>query len=118
GAIAAAAADGLIVLLLITLRRHVFDRHPWLPFALLAGLICNVTEAVNLLLTGGTESDFVFPYYLISFGIAILFPAPLVAVIVTAFLLPAGYLAVALAAHEPLGGKQFASEHMPLGHPC
>ena len=41
--------------------------------ALLAGVICNVTEAVNLSLTGGTlESDFVFPYYLISFGIAIL----------------------------------------------
>src|SRR2546421_428744 len=114
GAIAAAAADGLIVLLLITLRRHVFDRHPWLPFALLAGLICNVTEAVNLLLTGGTESDFVFPYYLISFGIAILFPAPLVAVIVTAFLLPVGYLAVAIAGHEPLGAKHFASNLMLL----
>src|SRR6266478_9849123 len=109
GAIAAAAADGLIVLLLIALRRHVFDQHPWLPFALLAGLICNVTEAVNLLLTGGTESDFVFPYYLISFGIAILFPAPLMAVIVTAFLLPVGYLAVAIAGHEPLGAKHFAS---------
>src|SRR2546421_9593751 len=114
GAIAAAAADGLIVLLLIALRRHVFDQHPWLPFALLAGLICNVTEAVNLLLTGGTESDFVFPYYLISFGIAILFPAPLVAVIVTAFLLPVGYLAVAIAGHEPLGAKHFASNLMLL----
>src|SRR3989454_799814 len=114
GAIAAAAADGLIVLLLITLRRHVFDRHPWLPFALLAGLICNVTEAVNLLLTGATESDFVFPYSLISFGIAILFPAPLVAEIVTAFLLPVGYLAVAIAGHEPLGAKHFASNLMLL----
>src|SRR5438876_1077154 len=89
GAIAAAVADALIVLLLIGLRGRVFERYPWLPFALLAGVVCNVTEAVNLLLTGGTESDFVFPYYLISFGIAILFPAPLVAVIVTAFLLPA-----------------------------
>ncbi|HYY52993.1 MAG TPA: hypothetical protein VE755_08980, partial [Myxococcales bacterium] len=84
GAIAAAVADALIVLLLIGLRGRVFERYPWLPFALLAGVICNVTEAVNLLLTGGTESDFVFPYYLISFGIAILFPAPLMAVIVTA----------------------------------
>src|SRR5947209_6308221 len=114
GAIAAAAADALILALLIALRRHAFDRHPWLPFALLAGLICNVTEAVNLLLTGGTESDFVFPYYLISFGIAILFPAPLVAVIVTAFLLPVGYLAVAIAGHEPLGAKHFASNLMLL----
>ena len=114
GAVAAAAADGLILLVLIALRRHAFDHHPWLPFALLAGLICNVTEAVNLLLTGGTESDFVFPYYLISFGIAILFPAPLVAVIVTAFLLPVGYLAVAIAGHEPLGAKHFASNLMLL----
>ena len=114
GAIAAAAADALILLLLIALRRHAFDQHPWLPFALLAGVICNVTEAVNLLLTGGTESDFVFPYYLISFGIAILFPAPLMAVIVTAFLLPVGYLAVAIAGHEPLGAKHFASNLMLL----
>src|SRR5467141_4441761 len=114
GPIAAAAADALILLLLIALRRHAFDQHPWLPFALLAGVICNVTEAVNLLLTGGTESDFVFPYYLISFGIAILFPAPLMAVIVTAFLLPVGYLAVAIAGHEPLGAKHFASNLMLL----
>ena len=53
GAIAAAAADALILALLIALRRHAFDQHPWLPFALLAGVICNVTEAVNLLLSSG-----------------------------------------------------------------
>src|SRR5438552_5869585 len=76
GAVAAAAADGLIVLLLIALRRHVFDRHPWLPFALLAGLICNATEAVSLLHTGGHESDLVFPYCLLSFRPALLSPAP------------------------------------------
>src|SRR6266478_2439701 len=114
GAIAAAAADALILLLLIALRRHAFDQHPWLPFALLAGVICNVTEAVNLLLTGGTESDFVFPYYLISFGIAILFPAPLMAVIVTAFLLPVGYLGVAIAGNESLGDQKFISNLMLL----
>src|SRR2546428_242166 len=78
GAIAAAAADGLIVLLLITLRRHVFDRHPWLPFALLAGLICNVTEAVNLLLTRGTASDFAFPHHLILFRHALRTPLTLI----------------------------------------
>src|SRR5437764_52660 len=64
GVFASAIADGLIVLLLLGLRRRAFDRHPWVPFALLAGVICNATEAVNLSLTGGTlESDFVFPYY-------------------------------------------------------
>jgi signal transduction histidine kinase len=115
GAFASAVADALIVLLLLGLRRRVFDRHPWLPFALLAGVICNVTEAVNLSLTGGTlESDFVFPYYLISFGIAILFPAPLPAVIATAFALPLGYLAVAVAGNEPLGAKHFISNLMLL----
>jgi signal transduction histidine kinase len=114
GAIAAGLADLSIVLLLVGLRRRVFDKHPWLPFALLAAGICNVTEAVNLLLTGGTQSDFVFPYYLISFAISVFFPAPLPAVIVTAFLLPAGYLAVAMAAHEPLGAKQFISNLMLL----
>src|SRR3954462_8344914 len=76
GVVAAVLADALIVLLLLGLRRRAFDDYPWLPFALLAGVICNVTEAVNLLLTGGAQSDFVFPDYLISFGIAILFPAP------------------------------------------
>jgi signal transduction histidine kinase len=114
GAVAAAMADALILLLLFGLRRHAFDRYPWLPFALLAGVICNVTEAVNLLLTGGAESDFVFPYYLISFGIAILFPAPLPAVVVTAGLLPLGYLAVAIAGGEGLDSKQFVSNLMLL----
>jgi signal transduction histidine kinase len=114
GAIAAAAADALILLLLLGLRRHVFDRWPWLPFALLAGVICNVTEAVNLLLTGGAQSDFVFPYYLISFGIAILYPAPLPAVLITAALLPLGYVAVLLAVGEPLGSKNLISNLMLL----
>ena len=115
GTIAAGAADALIALLLVAVRRHVFDRHPWVPFALLAGVICNVTEAVNLVLTGGpVESDFLFPYHVISFGIAILYPAEIVAVVVTAALLPLGYVAVAIAAHEPLGAQRFASNLMLL----
>ena len=115
GIATAAAADALIVLLLLGLRRRVFDRYPWVPFALLAGVICNATEAVNLSLTGGTlESDFVFPYYLISFGIAILYPAPLPAVIATAFALPFGYLSVAIVGNEPLGAKHFISNVMLL----
>ena len=115
GALASAVADGFIVLLLLGLRRRVFDRFPWLPFALLAGVVCNVTEAVNLSLTGGTlESDFVFPYYLISFGTAILFPAPLPAVVATAFALPLGYVSVAILGNEPLGAKHFVSNLLLL----
>ncbi|MGZ6123603.1 MAG: ATP-binding protein [Myxococcales bacterium] len=115
GVLAAVVADALIIALLVGLRRHVFDRQPWLPFALLAGVICNVTEAVNLMLTGGTaQSDFVFPYYLISFAIAVFFPAPVLAVVVTAALLPLGYLATALIGNEPLGAKHFISNLMLL----
>src|SRR5947209_6680881 len=44
GALDSVAADALIVLLLIGLRRQVFDGHAWMPFALLAGVVCNVTE--------------------------------------------------------------------------
>ena len=115
GAIAAAAADAAIVLLLLGLRHRLFQWCPWLPFALLAGVVCNATEAVNLVLTGGpVQSGFLFPYHLISFGIAILFPAPILAVIATAAALPLGYCAVAIAAHEPLGTNQFVSNLMLL----
>ena len=115
GITAAIVADALIAVLLVGLRRRIFDPQPWLPFALLAGVICNITEAVNLSLTGGaSESDFVFPYYLISFAIAVFFPAPMVAVVVTAALLPLGYLTVAIVSHEPLGSKHFISNLMLL----
>ncbi len=114
GIVAAAVSDALILLLLFALQRYSFDRYPWLPFAILAGVLCNFAEAANLWLTGGPQSDFLFPYYLISFGIAILFPAPLPWVIGTTALLPIGYLVVALAAQEPLGSKHFASNLMLL----
>ncbi|GAC1343409.1 MAG: hypothetical protein NVSMB23_17230 [Myxococcales bacterium] len=115
GAIAAAVADAAILLLLLGLRRRMFQWCPWLPVALLGGVICNATEAANLVLTGGpVESGFFFPYLLISFGIAIFFPAPILAVIATAALLPLGYGAVALVAHVPLGGNQFVANLMLL----
>jgi len=114
GIVAAAVSDALILLLLFALQRYSFNRYPWLPFAILAGVLCNFAEAANLWLTGGPQSDFLFPYYLISFGIAILFPAPLPWVIGTTALLPFGYLVVAVAAQEPLGSKHFASNLMLL----
>jgi signal transduction histidine kinase len=115
GAIAAAVADAAIVLLLLGLRHRVFQSCPWLPVALLAGVICNATEAANLILTGGpSASGFVFPYHLISFGIAIFFPAPILAVVATAAMLPLGYCAAAIALHEPLGGNQFVANLMLL----
>jgi signal transduction histidine kinase len=115
GAVAAAVADAAILLLLLGLRRRMFQWCPWLPVALLGGVICNATEAANLVLTGGAvESGFFFPYLLISFGIAIFFPAPILAVIATAAFLPLGYCAVAILTHEPLGGNQFVANLMLL----
>src|SRR6266478_698103 len=68
-----------------------------------------VAAAAVLLLTGGAKSEFVFPYYLIMFGIAILFPAPLPAVIGTVGLLPLGYLGLAVAAGGSLSDKKVVS---------
>src|SRR5258705_3157923 len=84
--VAAAFSDALILTLLFLQQRRVFDRLPWLPFAILAEALCNAAEASNLMLTGGAESDFVFPYYLISFGIPILFPPPLPSGVATVWL--------------------------------
>jgi len=115
GAAAAGVADALILLLLLALRRGLFDRVAWMPFALLAGVICNATEAVNVMLTGGPlESNFIFPYHVVSFGIAVLFPGPIAAVLVTAALLPLGYLGLAVALHEPLHAQQLVSNLMVL----
>src|SRR6266478_1129516 len=109
GIVAAAAVDSLILVLLFCVKRYAFNRYPWLPFAVLAGVLCNFAEAANLLLTGGAKSEFVFPYYLIMFGIAILFPAPLPAVIGTVGLLPLGYLGLAVAAGGSLSDKKVVS---------
>jgi signal transduction histidine kinase len=112
--VAATASDALILLLLFAVRRYSFSRFPWLPIAVLAGVLCNAAETANLLLTGVANTQFLFPYYLIMFGIAVLFPAPLPAVIGTVGLLPLSYLSVAILSGEPLGGKHLVSNLMLL----
>ena len=114
GIVAAAVVDSLILVLLFGVRRYAFNRYPWLPFAVLAGVLCNAAESANLLLTGVGKTEFLFPYYLIMFGTAILFPAPLPAVIATVGLLPLGYLGLAVATGQELGDKQFVSNLMLL----
>src|SRR2546426_5594539 len=114
GIVAAAVVDSLILVLLFCVRRYAFNRYPWLPFAVLAGVLCNAAESANLLLTGVGKTEFLFPYYLIMFGTAILFPAPLPAVIATVGLLPLGYLGLALTTGQELGDKQFVSNLMLL----
>jgi len=114
GIVAAAVVDALILVLLFSVKRYAFNRFPWLPFAVLAGVLCNAAETANLLLTGVAKTEFLFPYYLIMFGTAILFPAPLPAVIATVGLLPLGYLGLAIAVGQDLGDKQFISNLMLL----
>jgi len=114
GIVAAAVVDALILVLLFSVKRYSFNRFPWLPFAVLAGVLCNAAETANLLLTGVAKTEFLFPYYLIMFGTAILFPAPLPAVIATVGLLPLGYLGLAIAVGQDLGDKQFISNLMLL----
>jgi len=114
GIVVAAVVDSLILVLLFCVRRYAFNRYPWLPFAVLAGVLCNAAESANLLLTGVGKTEFLFPYYLIMFGTAILFPAPLPAVIATVGLLPLGYLGLAVATGQELGDKQFISNLMLL----
>src|SRR5205814_9962981 len=69
GAIAAAVADALIVLLLIGLRGRAFERYPCLPFARLSGVVCNVTEALIPLLARCTQRTLVYHSYPISHGV-------------------------------------------------
>ncbi|HEY4731046.1 MAG TPA: histidine kinase dimerization/phospho-acceptor domain-containing protein, partial [Myxococcales bacterium] len=114
GIVVAAVVDSLILVLLFCVRRYAFNRYPWLPFAVLAGVLCNAAESANLLLTGVGKTEFLFPYYLIMFGIAVLFPAPLPAVIGTVALLPLSYLSVAILSGESLGDKHIVSNLMLL----
>ncbi len=68
-------AEVAIAALLGSLRAGLFRRRHHLVFFLLAG-ICNVTEVLVLELTGGGPSSFFFfPYFLILFGLAVLFPS-------------------------------------------
>ncbi len=67
------AALGVLGLLQL---RIIRERYYQLPFFLLVGVVCAGTEAVLLEMTGGARgSSFLFPYFLILFGVATLFPA-------------------------------------------
>jgi signal transduction histidine kinase/CheY-like chemotaxis protein len=70
------AADALALALWFALRARRFDRLPYLPFFLLVVGICYPTESYVLQLTGGgAESHFIYPYFVVLFGLATLFPA-------------------------------------------
>jgi signal transduction histidine kinase/CheY-like chemotaxis protein len=71
-----AAAELGVILVLVGLQTELFRRHFHLPFFLLVGIVCEFTESAILQLTGGgAQSNFLFPYFLVLFGVAALFPS-------------------------------------------
>src|SRR5262249_2371059 len=68
-------------------------RHYQFPFFWLVGVVCNTAEAAMLQLTGGSESSFFFPYFLILFGIAALFPARLSWMVAAVVMSPLSFVA-------------------------
>jgi signal transduction histidine kinase len=78
GIVATTIAVSAVAALWLALRRGLFDRCFHLPFFLLMGVICNFSQGALLQLGGGgATSDIFFPYFLIFFGMATLFPTRL-----------------------------------------
>lgn len=91
-AVAAAAVAGFL-LVLAALGRGAFHRRYELPFFLVAGL-CHVTESTVVQLSGGgAASELLFPYLLVLFGVAVLFPARAGWVLALTMTAPATYAA-------------------------
>jgi signal transduction histidine kinase len=106
GALISLAADLSILLLVLAIRRGAFPNLYHLPMFILLGLICGITEAVMLQLTGGgSKSLFFFPYYLIYFGLATLFPGRLGWIALTS-----ASLVVTYATSEAIGGHTERSQ--------
>lgn len=102
-AVVTAGAEVGVLLVLVSLRTTVFRRHYHVPFFALAGIVCHGTEIAVLELTGGgARSHFLFPYFLVMFGVATLFPARFAWTLATVVTAPLSYLAGELAAHGSL----------------
>jgi signal transduction histidine kinase/ActR/RegA family two-component response regulator len=87
------ADAGALAVLGLTRLRFVRERAYELPFFLLVGVVCSGTEATLLELTGGSRgSSFLFPYFVILFGVATLFPSRLWWATAAALMAPASFL--------------------------
>jgi signal transduction histidine kinase len=92
------------VAVLMALRLPAFQRAYHLPFFLLVGVVCSGTEAVLLQVSGGARgSNFLFPYFLILFGIAALFPARLGWAVASAVMCPLSYVVSELLVWKSIG---------------
>jgi signal transduction histidine kinase/CheY-like chemotaxis protein len=82
----------LVVLLLVRIR-PLSEKFYHLPFFVLVGIVCSGTEAILLELTGGARaSSFLFPYFVILFGVATLYPARLRWAAAATFMIPLSFL--------------------------
>jgi signal transduction histidine kinase len=102
GGLISIAADLSILLLVFAVRRGTFARAYHLPMFILMGLICGLTEVLMLQITGGGGVRvFFFPYYLIYFALATLFPGRLGWIALTS-----ATLVVTYAASELIGERE------------
>ncbi len=97
--VAVPAVFGVLVVLAL-LRTEFFRRHYSVPFFLLVGVVCSGTEAVLLQMAGASGRNlFLFPYFLVLFGIATLFPARLGWALAAAAMCPISYVLSELVVH-------------------
>jgi signal transduction histidine kinase/ActR/RegA family two-component response regulator len=102
--LASLCADAGVAGVLLALRTRPLQRAYHLGFFLLVGVVCSGTNAVLLQMLGGARGGhFLFPYFLILFGIATLFPARLGWAVAAAFMCPASLLASELLVFGELG---------------
>lgn len=105
-AISIASSTGSMLVLSLV-RFGVFDKYYQLPFVLLVGVVCYPTEALVITLTGGAAiSGFFFPYFLVLFGTATMFPSS-----VSWAVLATGAAPVTYAGAQLLTGGDFGDEH-------
>jgi signal transduction histidine kinase/ActR/RegA family two-component response regulator len=91
--ISGGAEIGVLLVVLAT-KSRLFREHYHVPFFLLVGVVCAGTEAILLQLTGGGgTSTFVFPYFLVLFGIATLFPSRFFWCMASCAMSPISYIA-------------------------
>jgi signal transduction histidine kinase len=92
-----------VALVFLALRTRYGQRHYQLPFFILVGVVCAGTEAVLLQLAPASDRQlFLFPYFLIMFGIAAFFPANFAWAVAAAVMCPVSYVVSEVLAHGTL----------------
>jgi signal transduction histidine kinase/ActR/RegA family two-component response regulator len=82
-----------VLVIVVSTRMQFFARFFHVPFFLLVGGVCAATEAVVLQLTGGgSQGNFLFPYFLVLFGIATLFPSRFLWGMAASAMMPISYV--------------------------